>query len=125
MDKLYVTIYLYIYQHMFFLSSFSSFLFFCLFHFIQTFLGDIQARWKSRAADALFIHSNNKPVGPNILVSHLQPSSSINYNPNLNVRFNFIFKINSKLNLNEFFIPLHHDNNDIIIDLTDIFGDSI
>lgn len=41
------------------------------------------------------------------------------------MRFNFIFKINSKLNLNEFFIPLYHDNNDIIIDLTDIFGDSI
>lgn len=128
MDKLYATIYLYIYQHMFFLSYFSSFLFFCLFHFIQTFLGDIQARWKSRAADALFIHSNNKPVVQISLFltsNLLQSTSSINYNPNLNVRFNFIFKINSKLNLNEFFIPLHHDNNDIIIDLTDIFGDSI
>lgn len=84
MDKLYATIYLYIYQHMFFLSYFSSFLFFCLFHFIQTFLGDIQARWKSRAA--LFIHSNNKPVGPNILVSHLQPSAEY-----------FIHKLQSKL----------------------------
>lgn len=105
MDKLYVTIYLYIYQHMFFLSSFSSFLFFCLFHFIQTFLGDIQARWKSRAA--LFIHSNNKPVGPNILVSHLQPSAEYfihKLQSKLELRFNFIFKINSKLNLNEFFI---------------------
>lgn len=107
MDKLYVTIYLYIYQHMFFLSSFSSFLFFCLFHFIQTFLGDIQARWKSRAA--LFIHSNNKPVGPNILVSHLQSSAEYfihKLQSKLELRFNFIFKINSKLNLNEFFIPL-------------------
>lgn len=85
MDKLYATIYLYI-KHMFFLSSFSSFLFFCLFHLIQTFLGDIQARWKSRAADALFIHSNNKPVGPNILVSHLQPFAEY-----------FIHKLQSKL----------------------------
>lgn len=120
-------LFIYIYQHMFFLSSFSSFLFFCLFHFIQTFLGDIQARWKSRAADALFIHSNNKPVVQISLFltsNLLQSISSINYNPNLNVRFNFIFKINSKLNLNEFFIPLYHDNNDITIDLTDIFGDS-
>lgn len=127
MDKLYVTIYLYIYQHMFFLSSFSSFLFFCLFHFIQTFLGDIQARWKSRAA--LFIHSNNKPVVQISLFltsNLLQSISSINYNPNLNWGLILFLKlIPNWIWTNFSFTNLHHDNNDIIIDLTDIFGDSI
>lgn len=74
-----------------------------------------------------FIATINQSVQISLFLTSnlLQSISSINYNPNLNVRFNFIFKINSKLNLNEFFIPLYHDNNDISIDLTDIFSDSI